>query len=473
MGMKSFFIVFLLAAMLLPSFANAAGTSFNPSLVIYDGDLKNYSAMTPSDIQAFLDEHDGILKEMIFVDRDGKERTAAQVIARAAATAKINPQVLLVLLQKEQSLIERGVPTIKALDWALGYGVCDNCSMNDSAMRPFRGFATQLYGAATRLREYVDSPQKFGWIKRGKPVVISGITVIPATEATRALYLYTPHIASAQTFWNLWNRYFGKPYPDGTVLHDMGTDTIWRIENGSRRQFASAAVAVSLFDERFILDVPHTVLANYPEGALIRFANYSLVKTQRGAVYLIVDGKKRLISSQTVFKSLGYNPEELILAKDSDLKDYPSGSDITSNSDTPQGRVLESAENGTRYLVVDNMRHLVTSNAILYVAIPNASITTVPNKEITKYKESTPLRFPDGTLMARADGSLAVVSGGKRQEFASLDIAITLGYNPSRAIVVNEEIWTLHPQGEGITIPPPDADPEGAAAMLAQSGLGR
>ncbi len=470
--MKPFFIVFLLAAILLPSFANAADMSFNPSLVIYDGDLKNYTAMTPSDIQAFLNEHDGILKEMSFVDRDGKERSAAQIISRAAATAKINPQILLVLLQKEQSLIERGIPTMKALDWALGYGVCDSCSMNDTALRPFRGFATQLYGAATRLREYVDNPQKYSWIKRGKPVVISGITVIPSTEATRALYLYTPHIASAQTFWNLWRRYFGKPYPDGTVLHDMGADTIWRIENGTRRQFASAVVAVSLFDERFILDVPHTVLANYPEGALIRFANYSLIKTPRGAVYLIVDGKKRLVSSQAVFKSLGYNPDELILAKDSDLKDYPSGTNIISEAETPQGRVLEDLVSGNRYLVTENVRHLITSSAILYATIPNAAIITVPSKEITKYKEGAPLRFPDGTLMARADGSLAVVSGGKRQEFASLDIAITLGYNPSRAIVVTDEIWTLHPQGEGITIPPPDADPEGAAT-LAQSGLGR
>ncbi len=471
--MKPFVAIVLLAALMFPSWTNAAGSSFNPNLVIYDGDLKNYSAMTPSDIQAFLNEHDGILKEMTFVDRDGKERTAAQVIARAALLAKINPQILLVLLQKEQSLIERGVPTMKALDWALGYGVCDSCSMNDPGLRQFRGFATQLYGAAIRLREYVDNPKKFGWIKRGAPVVISGITVIPATEATRALYLYTPHIASAQTFWNLWNRYFGKPYPDGTVLHDTSTDTLWRIENGTRRQFASTTVAMSLFDERFILDVPHTVIANYPTGAPIRFANYSLIKTPRGAVYLIVDGKKRLISSQAVFKSLGYNPEELILAKESDLKEYPSGPNILADSDPSKNRVLEDADTGKRYVIVDHMRHIVMSNVILYAAIPNATITTVPSKEITKYQESTPLRFPDGTLMARADGSLAVVSGNKRQEFASLDIAITLGYTPSRAIIVTDDIWNLHPQGEGITIPPPDADPEGASAALAQSNLER
>lgn len=462
----------LLLTAIVPYGALAAAPKFNPSLIIHDGDLKNHTTMSAADIQAFLDVHGGLLNELRFPDRDGVERSAAQIIARAATSAKINPQVMLVLLQKEQSLIENSTPTVKALDWALGYGVCDSCAMDDPALRKFRGFSAQIYGASKRLREYMDHPEKFAWIRRGKPTTISGINIIPATEATRALYLYTPHLSSARTFWNIWNNYFGTPYPDGTVLHEQGTDFVWRIENGTRRKFASVAVAVSMIDERFVLEVPKSVLANYPEGMPIRFANYSLVKTNKGATYLLVDGKKRIIISPAVFHQLGYNPEEVIAVKEKDLKEYPSGPIITATSDTPQGTVLEDATTGARYLVIASERHKIVSNAILNAAIPAATVTTVPSDQITKYKEGAPLYFPDGTLIARSDGVLAVISGGKRQEFASITIATTLGYSVSHVIPVSEEIWQLHRAGDTITIPPTDADPE-SAARLAQSALGR
>lgn len=466
---KHLLAVFLVVAILTPSITHGAAATFDPNLLMHDGELNNHTAMTATDIQAFLNEHDGILKELVLTDRDGKDRPVSHIIWRAANAAKINPQILLVLLQKEQSLIERGRPTMKALDWALGYGVCDTCDLNDPRLRQFKGFATQLYGAATRIRDYIDRPQKYGWIKKGRPFVVSGLTVIPKTDATRALYLYTPHIASAKTFWNLWTRYFGKPYPDGTVLHDTTTDTTWRIENGTRRAFASKAIAASMMDERFILDVPHTVLANYPEGAPITIANYSLVKTPKGSIYLIVDSKKRLIPSESIFKSLGYNPEELIAVKDADLKGYQNGPPITSNSDTPQGSVYENTETGARYLVTAGVKHPITSQAILSATIPNATIIPVSSRELSRYIDGPPVRFPSGTLIARTNGALAVVSGGKRQEFGSIDIAITLGYTPKRAIIVDDAIWNLHPEGEAITVPPPDADPEGIGAQLAQS----
>ncbi len=461
----------VLAFSLVPQPSSAAPT-FDPSLILYDGDMQNHASMGTHDIQAFLDDRTGILKELRLTDRDGRERTAAEIIYRAAMAAKINPQILLVLLQKEQSLLEDGSPALKALDWALGYGVCDTCSMSDPRLRKFRGFATQLYGAATRLREYLDHPETFGWIRRGRPVVISGVRITPYTDATRALYLYTPHLSGARSFWNIWNHYFGQPYPDGTVLHERGTHNTWRIEAGSRRRFASQAVAVSMIDERFVLDVPHSVLANYPEGPPIKFANYSLVKTPRGAVYLLVNNTKRLIVSHAVFRSLGFNPEELIAVKDKDIKMYSNGAVITATSDTPHGTVLEDITSGMRYLVIANKRHVITSTAILNAVVSDATIARASHEDILRYRDGGALLFPSGTLLAGTDGTLAVISNGVRQEFASIEIARTLGYNPTNAIPVDRTIWELHPRGDTITIPPSDADPS-AAARLAQNDVGR
>lgn len=459
---------------LVPSWVFAGTPSFDPGLILYDGELKNYTAMTSGEIQSFLNDRGGILNEMRFTDRDGKTRTTAEIIARAATAAKINPQVLLVLLQKEQSLVEATSPTLHAIDWAFGYGVCDSCSKNDPALRKYRGFTSQIYGAAHRLREYIDHPERFSWIKRGKPVAISGATIIPYTNATRALYLYTPHLSGARSFWNIWTRYFGKPYPDGTVLRDARSADTWRIEGGLRRKFANESVAASMIDERFMVTVPGSVLANYPQGAPIRFSNYSLVRTPSGAVYLLVDGKKRVIVSLTVFRTLGFNPEELIHVKDKDIKDYPSGPAITISSDAPYGIVYEEEETGDRFLVNAGVRHPVTSIAILNAVVPNATVVQTTATELKRYTLGSPLYFPDGTLLTNADGILAVISGGKRQEFASLETAIALGYAPSQAVFVNNAMWDLHTQGDLITITPSTAESTGPQdTPLAQSTLRR
>lgn len=463
-----------IAATLVPSIAFAGTPSFDPGLILYDGELKNYTAMTSIEIQSFLNDRGGILSEMHFTDRDGKNRTAAEIIARAATAAKINPQVLLVLLQKEQSLIEATAPTLNALDWALGYGVCDSCSKTDPLLRKYRGFTSQMYGAANRLREYLDHPERFSWIKRGKPVAISGATIIPYTNATRAMYLYTPHLAGARSFWNIWTRYFGKPYPDGTVLRDARNSDTWRIEGGLRRKFANDSVAASMIDERFMVTVPGSVLSNYPQGAPIKFSNYSLVRTPSGAVYLLVDNKKRVIISQTVFRTLGFNPDELIAVKDKDIKDYPSGTPITATSDAPYGTVYEDEQTGERFLVTAGIRHQVTSTAILNAVVPNATVVRTTTNELKRYTIGAPLYFPDGTLLTNADGILAVISGGKRQEFASLETAIALGYAPSQAVYVNNAIWQLHEQGDLITVTPTTAESSGPQdGPLAQSNLGR
>ncbi len=430
--------------------------------------------MTSIEIQSFLNDRGGILGEMRFTDRDGKNRSAAEIIARAATAAKINPQVLLVLLQKEQSLVEATAPTLRSIDWALGYGVCDSCSKTDPLLRKYQGFTSQIYGAANRLREYLDHPERFTWIKRGKPVAISGATIIPYTNATKALYLYTPHLSSARSFWNIWTRYFGKPYPDGTVLRDARNSDTWRIENGLRRKFANESVAASMIDNRFMVTVPGSVLGNYPQGAPILFSNYSLVRTPTGAVYLLVDNKKRLIVSQAVFRSLGFNPEELIAVKDKDLKDYPSSSSITATSDAPYGTVYEDEQTGERFLVNAGIRHQVTSTAILNAVVPAATIVKTTASDLKRYKIGSPLYFPNGTLLTNADGILAVISGGKRQEFASLETAIALGYAPSQAVYVNNAIWQLHDKGDIITITPTTAESSGPQdGPLAQSNLDR
>lgn len=130
-----------------------------------------------------------------------KDETAAQIIAKVGKACGISPKVLIVMLQKEQSLITDTWPTTRMYDFALGLDCPDsgpggtaNCNSGSS------GFFNQVYGGAHRLKYYTGNPGEY----RYKPYQSNTIQWHPnigcgtsqvyiANRATAALYIYTPY----------------------------------------------------------------------------------------------------------------------------------------------------------------------------------------------------------------------------------------------------------------------------------------
>ena len=104
-------IFFILINLILPSFGRADNNVFDPNYIVSDYDLTNYDSMTLDEIQNFLENFVGILKNYLTEDIDGKEKLASEIIYRASQEYAINPQIILTLVQKEQTLISR--PPIK------------------------------------------------------------------------------------------------------------------------------------------------------------------------------------------------------------------------------------------------------------------------------------------------------------------------------------------------------------------------
>jgi hypothetical protein len=107
----------------------APAFAFDPNYIISDTELTDAYAMDLNQVRSFLSSH-GALGDMRLPDYTGRTRWAADIIWYAAQNHGINPKVLLVMLQKEQSLIVDEDPTQKQLDWAMGYAVCDTCSLS-------------------------------------------------------------------------------------------------------------------------------------------------------------------------------------------------------------------------------------------------------------------------------------------------------------------------------------------------------
>ena len=181
--LKSLIIFVSLLTLFSPSFGlYAADSDFNPNYILSDEELQDYTTMNRADIQAFLQEYGSWLVSHNTPDAEGVNRTASDIIYRAAITHKINPKYLLVKLQKEQSLITDPSPAQKQLDWATGYGICDSCSLSDPALQKHKGFGVQVDSAAAIMRWYYDNLNREVWIKTtGQTYLVDNIIVRPAT----------------------------------------------------------------------------------------------------------------------------------------------------------------------------------------------------------------------------------------------------------------------------------------------------
>ena len=122
--------------------------------------------------------------------------SAASIIYRVAQSCNINPQVLIVMLQKEQGLVTHTWPSGWRYDSALGQGCPDDAACDPS----YVGFFQQIYGAARQMQIYMEG-RWFTWYAPGNTWNIlynpnqgcgSGPVYI-ANKATAALYYYTPY----------------------------------------------------------------------------------------------------------------------------------------------------------------------------------------------------------------------------------------------------------------------------------------
>ena len=136
--MRRYFIAALSCILAVSTVTPAAAFEFNPSYVISDSEMLDEDSMTEEQIRAFLDAY-GTLGERTFTDVDDARKGAAEIIYDAAQRNGINPRVILVMLQKEQSLIDDEDPTGDQLDWAMGYGICDSCNYRTESAQRFRG----------------------------------------------------------------------------------------------------------------------------------------------------------------------------------------------------------------------------------------------------------------------------------------------------------------------------------------------
>lgn len=173
---------------------------FNPDYVIAEQNYRDADSMTAEQIQAFLEAQSGTLATYKAKDHNGVTKLTSQMIAEAAQAWGVSPKVILVSLQKEQSLLTRAHPSQKAYDWAMGCGRADSRTYYQ-----YQGFGNQIWWGAQKLQKNADK-----W-SSGTTLKIDGSVVRPTNPGTYGLYKYTPHFPGVMSFWMIYWRHFGDP----------------------------------------------------------------------------------------------------------------------------------------------------------------------------------------------------------------------------------------------------------------------
>ena len=461
--------------------------NFNPNKIIDDNELLNTSSMSLSDIQTFLQSKNSYLANYSTLNAHGTTKSAAEIIYDASNNnydcsgvtlsdtptefekqqkcrhiTTVNPKFLLVLLQKEASLVEDPSPSQGRLDWAAGYGCPDGWVCNPY----YKGFGKQVNSAALQFLAYINEQDHYNY-KAGQTYTINNtldpycttsnqtMSVTPLNKATAALYNYTPHVFNGNyNVFKLWKRYFPKTvklYPDGSILQAKDDAGIYLIEGGKKRPFASYSAFISRFTNDQIVSVSKDELDNYTPGNSIKFANYSLVQTPDKKVYLIVDKQKRPLASLNVIKSIGFKPAEIESASSSDLDIYSLGKPITATSTYVTGVLMQDTKTGGIFYVVDGTKAPLTDKILLNTKFKGKKIIKTSTKVLNTYTKISPVLFDDGTLV-KTDSFPVVylISNGQKRPFLDGSIFTKLGYNSKNIITVSSQFLYNYPLGDPI-----------------------
>ena len=252
-------------------------SSFDPAYIISDTQFFDGTSMSEGDIQNFIRgqscaPRDGVpclkdfrattpTKEAQGVNHcsefmGGSNESAARIIAKVAQACGISPKVLLVLMQKEQSLISS--PSAYGYERAMGWGCPDTAACNSL----YFGFFNQVYRAAKQFREYTTNPNSWRYrvgntyVQYSPNTACGGTTLNIRNQATANLYNYTPYQPNKaaldnlygigdscsaygnRNFWRLYSDWFGSPVeqspvgkvellqaaPDGVVVSGWALD---------------------------------------------------------------------------------------------------------------------------------------------------------------------------------------------------------------------------------------------------------
>jgi len=360
------------------------GTDFNAGNIISDATFYDSGSMSIEQIQAFLTARrptcrpgNICLKDYTdsFATREanarcgylqGQRMSAAAIIYWVGRACGINPQSLIVLLEKEQGLVSSDAPSAARYRIAMGYG-CPDTAPCDSL---YYGFFNQVYNAARQFKVYRDSPGSFRYqagrtnsVQWHPNAACGASSVYIENQATAGLYNYTPYRPNAaalsnlygtgdgcssygnRNFWRIFSDWFGRTDRGADFVRTSSDPTIWLVSGSQKHRVPSFEVYSALSPIGGFRFVNHDLIDSLPTGKPM---NETIRDPQSGAISLVQDGAAHPFPSCELMSLYGFDCADAVDLVPSLLARFPLGA--------PVGDYFRIGTDASVYRMVDGRR---------------------------------------------------------------------------------------------------------------------
>lgn len=385
-------------------------TGFNPGRIIDDSVMNDYGTMSPGNIQFFFNIKgssctNGQAPCLKNFNEGG--RSAAQIIYDAAQEFQINPQVLIVTLQKEVGLVTANQPANWRYRTAMGYGCPDSTpGVCDSQ---YYGFTNQIRWSARMFRSIMSASP--GWYT---PYVVGnnyiqwnpnsgcgGTNVYIQNRATQALYNYTPYQPNQAAL----NAGYGEG--DGCSSY------------GNRNFFL-------YFRDWF---------GSSQQSPLVRSPSSS-------TYYLLTNNKKYAIASGDILYAYGLENATLSMVSDAYLSTISDGGMLNTIYTIPGDNTVFFADGGKKYGIPSG-EYCVRWG----LACGDPSVEKVIGPEIANLLQNGGMIQP----VMRFMGHYYLMVNGKRQHFLTPTAMFERGYTFDSSIPIAN--WTNAIRPDDVSLP--------------------
>lgn len=257
--------------------------------------------------------------------------SAAQIIWNAAQQYTINPQVLIVMLQKEQALVQDDWPWPVQYRSAMGYGCPDTAACDNQ----YYGFYNQVMNAARQFRLYANNPNNYNFVPgNGNNIQYNpngGCGSGPVTiedQSTASLYNYTPYQPNQaalnnlygngdgcsaygnRNFWRMFNDWFGPTRAgEAMIIKAENSPTQYVMINNTRYAIPSLDIKSAWNLDRFpLITMSDSYVNSLPHGDELS----RVVRAEGEPMWFFVDGgRKYYIPSQQTLAAWNYSGADL------------------------------------------------------------------------------------------------------------------------------------------------------------------
>jgi hypothetical protein len=493
----------------MPSASALSGSSFVAGNIIDDSIFYDKSSMSPNDIQAFLNAKvpscdtngtqiysgsttraaysasvgyyppftclrdytqdvaaitatgDGLCTGNV----DAGRKSAAQIIYDVAQACNISPKILLVVLQKEQSLVTDTWPWTTQYTKATGYGCPDSTLSADvdanhnGCYDSYEGFVNQIYYAAQGYKRYQKYPDNYNY-RAGRTQAIlynpntacgsSGIYI--KNQATAALYIYTPYQPNQaalnnlygtgdscsaygnRNFWRLYNDWFGPSI--GPLVRTTDSGMLYYSDGVNKYSVPSMQVAAEYgLNESDVRFVPQSEIdrlqTSRPLALVIKSDSDS--DADGGTLYLVSNGKRYSVNSMTQFANFGFVESDITLVPYNQLLRMPLDGSLSDFVKGPNGFVY-TVESGTKKGIFDG--NLFTS------LDPSGAVTTLSDFSLARLTTGTAL-INQPLLLKSPSGDIWYARSTGWHYIGTATIAACMGYSLDQAYAFSSQQSTL------------------------------